>query len=86
MWSGDDYDFLMGRWSRLMAPLLVQHADVQNGDKVLDIGCGTGSLTRALLDVGPTMQVTGVDASPDFIEICRQSLNDSRATLDQGDA
>ena len=28
MWGGDDYDFLMGRWSRLMAPLLVQYADV----------------------------------------------------------
>ncbi len=43
MWGGDDYDFLMGRWSRLMAPLLVQYADVQDGDDVLDIGCGTGS-------------------------------------------
>jgi SAM-dependent methyltransferase len=86
MWGGDDYDFLMGRWSRSMAPLLVQHADVQDGDKVLDIGCGTGSLTKALLDVAPTTQVTGVDGSADFIEICRQGLNDSRATLDQGDA
>jgi SAM-dependent methyltransferase len=86
MWGGDEYDFLMGRWSRLMAPLVVQHADVQDGDKVLDIGCGTGSLTRALLDVGSTMQVTGVDGSADFIEICRQSLNDSRVNLDQGDA
>ncbi len=63
MWGGDDYDFLMGRWSRLMAPLLVQYADVQDGDNVLDIGCGTGSLTRALLDIGPTMQVTGIDGS-----------------------
>ncbi len=45
MWGGDDYDFLMGRWSRLMAPLLVQYANVKNGHNLLDIGCGTGSLT-----------------------------------------
>lgn len=86
MWGGDDYDFLMGRWSRLMAPLLVQQANVQDGDKVLDIGCGTGSLTRALLDIGPAMQVTGIDGSADYVEISRKSLNDSRAVLEQGDA
>ncbi len=86
MWGGDDYDFLMGRWSRLMAPLLVQYADVQDGDKVLDIGCGTGSLTGALLDIGPAMQVTGIDGSADYIEIARKRHNDSRATMDQGDA
>ncbi len=86
MWGGDDYDFLMGRWSRLIAPLLVQYAEVQDGDKVLDVGCGTCSLTSALLDSGPTVQVTGIDGSADYIEIGRKNLGGSRATLEQGDA
>lgn len=86
MWGGDSYDFLMGRWSRLMAPLLVQFAQVGDGDNVLDIGCGTGSLSRALLDAGPNMQVTGIDGSESYIEIGRKSLDDDRAKLDQGDA
>ncbi len=86
MWGGDDYDLLMGRWSRLIAPLLVQHAEVQDGDEVLDVGCGTGSLTRALLDSGPKVQVKGIDGSADYIEICRENLDGNRATLEQGDA
>jgi SAM-dependent methyltransferase len=86
MWDGDNYDFLMGRWSRLMAPLLVQHAEVQDGDKVLDVGCGTGSLTRALLDTGAAIQVTGIDGSATYVEIARKNLDRDRATLEQGDA
>lgn len=86
MWGGDEYDFLMGRWSRLIAPLLVKFAQVQDGDKVLDVGCGTGSLTRALLDSGPAVQVTGIDGSADYIEIGRKNLDGTRVTLEQGDA
>ena len=63
MWGGDSYDYLMGRWSRLIAPKLASYAGVADGDHVLDVGCGTGSLTRALLDVGPTVRVTAIDGS-----------------------
>ena len=86
MWGGDSYDYLMGRWSRLMAPKLTSYAGVADGDHVLDIGCGTGSLTRALLDVGPNVRVTAVDGSNDFVEIGRQNVVDDRATFSQGDA
>jgi SAM-dependent methyltransferase len=86
MWGGDDYDFLMGRWSRLMAPLLVQHANVKDGDRVLDVGCGTGSLIGALLDVGPTVRVRGIDGSANFIEISSKRFTGRNLHLDQGDA
>lgn len=86
MWGGNDYDHLMGRWSQVMAPLLVEFACVRDGDNVLDVGCGTGSLTCALLESGPRVQVTGVDGSADFIEIARRKANNDRATFDQGDA
>jgi SAM-dependent methyltransferase len=86
MWGGDNYDYLMGRWSRLMAPKLASYAGVADGDHVLDVGCGTGSLTRALLDVGPTVRVTAIDGSNDFVEIGRQNVTDDRVTFRQGDA
>jgi SAM-dependent methyltransferase len=59
---------------------------VKDGDNVLDVGCGTGSLIGALLDVGPTMRVTGIDGSANFVEISRRNFADSRLQLDQGDA
>ena len=86
MWGGDNYDYLMGRWSRLMAPKLVNYAGVADGDHILDVGCGTGSLTHALLDAGPTVKVTAIDGSNDFIKIARQNVADDRVTFSQGDA
>lgn len=35
----------MGRWSRLVAPLLVEFAAIADTGRVLDVGTGTGSLT-----------------------------------------
>jgi len=86
MWGGDDYDLLMGRWSRLLAPMFVRFADVKDGEHVLEVGCGTGSLTRALLESGPKVQVTGVDGSADYIAINREASDERRVKLEQGDA
>jgi cyclopropane fatty-acyl-phospholipid synthase-like methyltransferase len=41
----DAYEQVMGKWSRRLAPLLIQFGGLSDGDRVLDVGCGTGSLT-----------------------------------------
>lgn len=86
IWGGESYDLLMGRWSRLLAPLFVEFAGVKDGDHVLEVGCGTGSLTRALLEAGQKVRVTGIDGSADYIEINRAANRVARARLEQGDA
>jgi trans-aconitate 2-methyltransferase len=53
-----------------------------NGDEtVLDAGCGSGRVTRLLLERLPRGRVIGVDASPSMIEAARVALPDERLTL-----
>lgn len=37
------YEQLMGRWSQKLAPLFIEFARVDKGERILDVGCGTGS-------------------------------------------
>ena len=55
------YETFMGRWSlRLAAPFLA-FAGVRAGQRVLDVGCGTGVTTAAAADLGAA--VVGIDPS-----------------------
>jgi SAM-dependent methyltransferase len=68
--SADAYDRYMGRYSRLLAPLLVDFAGVQPGQHVLDVGCGPGALTSELaLRLGAD-KVAAVDPSGGFARAC----------------
>jgi ubiquinone/menaquinone biosynthesis C-methylase UbiE len=51
----------MGRWSRRLAPLLIRFGGLSNGARVLDVGCGTGSLTFTLPEIANVAGVIGVD-------------------------
>ena len=53
------------------AGLLVA-ADLQPGERVLDIACGTGIVTRLAAErVGPTGSVSAIDLAPDMIEVAK---------------
>ena len=66
--EADAYDRFMGRYSRLLAPQLVDLAGLQVGDRVLDVGCGTGALTGELVARLGASSVTAVDPSEPFVD------------------
>jgi len=87
MWTGaEEYERVMGRWSRRIAPSLIAFAGVETGERVLEVGCGTGSLTRALLGHDEHLHVTGVDPSAQYIEHGRRAIASPRLSLQQADA
>ena len=84
--DADAYDQVMGRWSRRLAPLLIVFGGLADGERVLDVGCGNGSLTFALPTFANLAGVTGIDATEPFIAAARARNTDPRITFDLGDA
>jgi ubiquinone/menaquinone biosynthesis C-methylase UbiE len=80
------YEVEMGRWSRQLAPLFVEFVGVRDGERVVDVGCGTGSLSATLARVTRASKIVGIDPSKSFIEYARTQIVDPRVTFEVGDA
>lgn len=80
------YEAFMGRWSRMLGDAFVRFAGLEDGERVLDLGCGTGSLTAAILAARADVDVLGVDPSPAFVNAARDRFRDSSARFETGDA
>mgnify|MGYP003601811061 CR=1 FL=1 len=71
---GSPYEQYIGRWSRKAAPLFLAWLDQPPGQRWLDVGCGTGALTAAILDHCGPVSVVGVEPSEGFIKAAHQNL------------
>ena len=80
------YEELMGRWSTRLAPLFANFAKITDGSRVLDVGCGTGSLVRTVASMARQSEIVGIDPVQPFIEYARTHCADSRITFDRGNA
>jgi SAM-dependent methyltransferase len=82
---GSPYEQYVGRWSRRVAPLFLSWLGVPAGRRWLDVGCGTGALCAAIVDLCSPSSVAGVEPSEGFLQTARENLGD-RAAFYQGSA
>jgi SAM-dependent methyltransferase len=82
---GDAYELYMGRWSRLLAPAYVSFAAVRDGERVLDVGTGTGALAATLEAKTQTSEIVGVDPSAGFIAYAQKGAKSARLRFEVGD-
>ncbi|MFT3872500.1 MAG: methyltransferase domain-containing protein [Nocardioides sp.] len=69
--AADSYDQFMGRFSRPLSAALLDDFTLTPGDRALDVGCGTGALTAALVSALGAEQVSAIDPSESFVEAMR---------------
>jgi SAM-dependent methyltransferase len=66
--SADAYDRFMGRYSGPLAVQFATAAGVTPGQRVLDVGCGSGALTDVLVERVGRPAVSAVDPSPSLVD------------------
>ena len=80
------YEQLMGRWSKRLAPLFIDFAGLAGGERIVDVGCGAGSLTFALARTADLREIVAIDYSAVFVEEAIRRNSDPRVKIRQADA
>jgi trans-aconitate 2-methyltransferase len=63
------------------AEAVLDRIGFRGDETVLDAGCGSGRVTRMLLERLPEGRVVAVDSSPSMVEQARQALDPERTTV-----
>lgn len=83
--ASSKYEDFMGRWSRRVADRFVDWLAIPHGLRWLDVGCGSGALSEAILSRSKPSALTAVDQSEGFIKGVSERLGDA-AQCKVGDA
>jgi trans-aconitate methyltransferase len=87
MWAdGDAYELYVGRWSRLVARQFLRWLDAGPRLRWLDVGCGTGALSSAILAQCDPAELVGVDRSEAHVAWTADRVGDPRARFLVADA
>lgn len=59
---------------------------LENVSQVLDLACGTGTLSELLLEIKPEIGIVGIDISTESLEIARELFKEKKMLVQDHDA
>jgi SAM-dependent methyltransferase len=84
--DGAAYEVFLGRWTRRLAQPLLDFAEFPERGRLLDVGCGTGSLAHAMAARWPGRNVIGVDIAAPYVAFARSQHRLDNLTFERADA
>jgi SAM-dependent methyltransferase len=84
--SGDHYERYMGRWSRQIATRFLDWLDPPKNANWLEVGCGTGALSTAIIKQCSPKSLIAIDSSEGFLDAARANVADAHVSFRIGDA
>jgi len=83
-WSGvaDAYAASFARLCAGAIPAVIDASGIAYGDRVLDVGAGTGELATALVELGAT--VTAVEPDPEMVKLCARKTRELAVDVRRG--
>jgi ubiquinone/menaquinone biosynthesis C-methylase UbiE len=72
------YDRFVGRYSPPLALAMCEAAGVREGQRALDVGCGSGALVAQLAEIVGAESAAGIDPSEPFVEATRARVPGAR--------
>lgn len=86
-WAGAEaYEPFMGRWSRQLASAALTWLAPDPGGRWLDVGCGTGAVSEAIVTEAAPASLLGVDQSESYVDAAGARVADARARFEVSDA
>lgn len=83
--------YSMGLWERRAADLeesqmhmidqIIERLDIQDGDNILDLGCGWGCVPNYIMSKFPNVRFTGLNLSREQCEFIRDKMKDPQSYL-----
>ena len=83
--NAEGYQKIMGRFSVQLATSFLRFIGEESGQTILDLGCGTGSMTSKLAERGDHKYIVGIDVSEVYINYARSCNEDSRIQFEVAD-
>jgi SAM-dependent methyltransferase len=84
--DGAAYEVFLGRWTRRLAQPLLDFAEFPDAGRLLDVGCGTGSLASAMAARWPARRIIGVDIAPPYVAFARSQASCENLAFEVADA